>query len=205
MDERPPCRLSGGASFHPGGELAISVAGVIFMSKRFSRCLALAPVLAIGLLAADVSSDYDHHADFGRYHTYSWIGVQAGNGLWQNRITSAVDSALAAKGWQKVPTGGDAAISAVGRVTERDSFETFYTGFPGWRWRGWAGMGTATTEVIPERVGNLTVDIFDGNTKQLIFRGSASEAVSAKPDKNDKKMEEAVDKMFKHFPPPAKG
>jgi len=29
--------------------------------------------------------------------------------------------------------------------------------------------------------------------------------VTAKPEKNDQKMEEAVDKMFKHFPPPAKG
>jgi hypothetical protein len=66
-------------------------------------------------------------------------------------------------------------------------------------------MGTATTEVIPEKIGNLTVDIFDSQSKQLIFRGRASEALSSKPEKNEKKMEEAVDKMFKHFPPPAKG
>ncbi len=174
------------------------------MRKRFSRCLALAPIVAVVLLAADVSTDFDHHADFGRYHTYSWIGVQAGNGLWQTRIMSAVDSALSAKGWQKVQTGGDASVSALGRVTERDNYETFYSGFPGWGWRGWGGMGTTTTQVVPEKVGNLTVDIFDGNTKQLIFRGTASDAVSSKPEKSDKKMEEAVDKMFKKFPPPPK-
>ncbi|HLK69516.1 MAG TPA: DUF4136 domain-containing protein [Bryobacteraceae bacterium] len=175
------------------------------MSKWLSRCLVLTPAIALVLLAADVSSDYDHHADFGRYHTYSWIGVQAGNGIWQGRIQQAVDSALTAKGWQKVASGGDAAVSALGRVSERDNFETFYTGFPGWGWRGWAGMGTTTTQVVPEKVGNLTVDIFDGSTKQLIFRGSASEAVSDKPEKSERKMEEAVDKMFKHFPPSPKG
>jgi hypothetical protein len=63
-------------------------------------------------------------------------------------------------------------------------------------------MGTATTEAIPERVGNLTVDIFDGQTKQLIWRGQASDAISGdKPEKNVHKMDESVDKMFKHFPP----
>jgi hypothetical protein len=160
-------------------------------------------------LYAAVRTDYDHKADFSKYHTYSWIGVKSGNPLWQDRITSAVDSALSAKGWTKVASGGDAAVSAFGHVTEQDTLQTFYDGFPGWGWRaGWwgmGGMGTATTQVIPERVGNLTVDIFDANTKQLIFRGEASDAVSDHPEKNEKKMEKAVDEMFKKFPPQSKG
>lgn len=59
----------------------------------------------------------------------------------------------------------------------------------------------ATTEVIPERVGTLTVDIFDGASKQLIFRARASDSLSGDPAKNDKKMERSVDDMFKKFPP----
>lgn len=116
----------------------------------------------------------------------------------------AVDAQLTAKGWQKVGSGGDAAVSALGRVTERDNLETFYDGFPGWGWRGWGGMGMATTSVVPEKIGNLTVDIFQGGAKQLIWRGTATDAVSSKADKNDKRMDEAVDKMFKHFPPEGK-
>jgi hypothetical protein len=156
------------------------------------------------LVYAAIHTDYDHKADFGKYHTYSWIGVNAGNSLWQDRITSAVDQALGAKGWTKVASGGDAAVSAFGRTTEKDTMETFYDGFPGWGWRArwWGGgMGMSTTEVIPERVGNLTVDVFDGTTKQLIFRGEASDTLSIKVDKNDKKMEHSVDEMFKKFPP----
>lgn len=161
---------------------------------------------ALMLFAADVSTDYDHHADFGRYHTYSWLGVKAGNSLWQDRIQSAVDQALAAKGWQKVPSGGDAMVSAFGRTSQQETLQTYYDGFPGWGWRGWGGMGTATTEAIPEKVGNLTVDIFDGNTKQLIFRGQASDVISSnKPEKNEHKMDDAVNKMFKKFPPNEKG
>ena len=115
----------------------------------------------------------------------------------------AVDSQLAAKGWQKVESGGDAAVSAVGRVTERDNLETFYTGFPGWRWRAWGGSRTVT--VVPEKIGNLTVDVFQGGTKDLVWRGTATEVLSSKPEKNDKKLEESVEHMFKHFPPESKG
>ena len=173
------------------------------MQVRFARFLLPAAIAGIAAFAAaDVSTDYNHHADFSRYHTYSWIGVRAGDSLWQDRIMGAVDSQLAAKGWTKVASGGDAAVSAFGRTTERDTLETFYNGFPGWRW---GGFGTTTTEVIPERVGNLTVDIFDNNTKELLWRGRASEVISNKPEKNEHKMDEAVSKMFHHFPPPSKG
>jgi hypothetical protein len=176
------------------------------MKARVTRFLLPTLVGAAFLaFAADVSTDYDHHVDFGRYHTYSWIGARAGNSLWQDRIMSAVDSQLAAKGWSKVPSGGDAAVSAFGRMSERDNLETFYNGFPGWGWRGWGGMGTATTEVVPESVGNLTVDIFDGNTKQLIWRGRSSKTLSDKPEKNEHKLDDAVANMFKHFPPNSKG
>ena len=115
------------------------------------------------MAAAEVHTDYDHKADFTRYHTYSWIGVKAGDSLWQDRIMGAVDSQFAAKGWTKVASGGDAAVAASGRVTEQDTLETFYTGFPGWRWHGWDGM--ATTTVIPERVGNLTSTYLMGTVR----------------------------------------
>jgi hypothetical protein len=170
-----------------------------------TRILLFAMVLlaaAALVSAADVSTDYDHHAGFGQIHTYSWIGVRAGDSLWQDRIMRAVDNELQAKGWQKVESGGDAGVSAFGRTSERDNIETFYTGFPGWRWRGWGGM--ATTDVVPERIGNLTVDVFAGNSKELIWRGRASEVLSSKPEKNDKKLDETVNKMFKHFPPAGK-
>jgi uncharacterized protein DUF4136 len=177
------------------------------MKNRLAYLIPAAAVFACIAMAATLSTDYDHKADFGRYHTYSWMGVKAGNSLWQDRITQAVDGQLAAKGWTKVASGGDAAVSAFGRTTEQETLETFYDGFPGWGWRrGWGGgMGMATTDVVPEKVGNLTVDVFDGSTKQLIWRGQASEVLSSKPDKNDKKLEHTVDDMFKKFPPKGRG
>lgn len=164
-------------------------------------------LLAATLVYAAVRTDYDHKADFSRYHTYSWIGVKAGNSLWQDRIMNAVDNAMMARGLQKVASGGDLGVSAFGRVTQQDNLQTFYDGFPGWGWRAawWGVPTTATTEVIPEDIGNLTVDAFDAHTKQLVWRGEASKVLSDKPEKNEKKLDDAVNDMFKHFPPKEKG
>jgi hypothetical protein len=54
-------------------------------------------------------------------------------------------------------------------------------------------------------IGNLTVDIFNTNTKKLIWRGDAEKVLSGKPEKNEKKMQNQVRNMFKKFPPLAKG
>jgi len=44
-------------------------------------------------------------------------------------------------------------------------------------------------------------DLFDTSTKQVVWRGVASDTVSDKPEKNEKHLYEAVAKMFKDFPP----
>jgi Domain of unknown function (DUF4136) len=150
--------------------------------------------------------DYEHSANWGRYHTYSWIKVEAGDSLWQDRIQRAVDNELMSKGWMRVPTGGDAAVSAIGSTHNEQQLETFYNGLGGgWGWRGFGGTGVATTTVENVRVGDLMVDIFDANTKKLIWRGNAEKALSGKPEQNEKKMQDEVKDMFKKFPPPAKG
>src|ERR1700722_1297928 len=114
------------------------------------------------LFAADVKTDYSHSVDFGNYHTYSWLKVNAGDPLWVDRIQRAVDGELTAKGWSKVDSGGDAGVSAFGATHNQQSLQTFYDGFGGgWRW---GGFGDATTTTINTPVGTLVVDIFDAHS-----------------------------------------
>jgi hypothetical protein len=161
--------------------------------------------LAAGLMfAAGLKTDYDHSADFSRYRTYSWIKVDAGNSLWSDRITRDVDAQLAAKGLTKVASGGDLGVSAFGSTHNQQSLETFYNGFGGgWFWRGFGG-GETTTEVVNTPMGSLVVDMFDGQTKRLVWRSNSSETLSGDPEKNEKKLEHEVADMFKHFPPERK-
>jgi hypothetical protein len=159
------------------------------------------PMLAgVGLLLASVKTDYDHQTDFSHYKTYSWISAKGSNDLWSDRIMQDVDQQLAAKGWTKAESGGDATVSAFGRTQNEQTLETFYTGLGGgWRWRG--GFGDAMTTVENTPVGTLVVDVFDGNSKKLIWRGTATDTLSSKPENNEKKLEHSVADMFKHFPP----
>jgi hypothetical protein len=155
------------------------------------------------MFGQQVKTDYDRATDFAQYKTYSWEQVQTQDPLWVDRIKSAVNADLAAKGWTQVPSGGDVAIVAIEMTTNQQTLDTFYNGFGGgWRWGG--GFGDATTTVDTYKVGTLVVDLFDGRTKKLIWRGSASDTLSDKSDKNIKNLDKGVQKMFEHFPPESK-
>src|SRR6202142_4711864 len=83
--------------------------------------------------------------------------------------------------------------------------QTFYDGVGGgWRWRGFGGMGEATTTEQDKKEGTLVVDLYDTNSKQLIWRGSAEDTLSDKAEKNEKSLDKGVAKMFKEFPPEPK-
>lgn len=162
--------------------------------------------LSACLLFADSKTDYSHHTNFANFHTYSWIKVQASDPLWDNRIKSAVESQLNAKGWREVPSGGDVSIAAYGSTHEKQSLQTVYDGFGGgWYWRGFGGNGLSTTTPIETPVGSLTVDIFNSSDKKLIWRGTSTQTLTDKPEKNEKKLDKDVAEMFKNFPPESKG
>ena len=62
--------------------------------------------------------------------------------------------------------------------------------------------GTATVREIP--MGTILVDILDAESRELIWRGTATAAISTKAEKNEKKLNKLVGKMFKKFPPEPK-
>jgi hypothetical protein len=167
-------------------------------------------VFAGGCSTLRVRTDYNHTADFEQYHTYSWIRVNAGNSLWAQRIRRDVNAELAAKGWHEVPSGGEAAIAAFGATRQQPTLQTFYSGlgpdYGGWYWGGWGwNEGMATTQMTYTPIGTLVVDIFNNNSRRLLWRGVARQALAGSPEKNEHKLANAVDKMFRNFPPPSRG
>jgi hypothetical protein len=154
--------------------------------------------------AQQVKTDYDRGVNFGQYKTYSWEQVKTKDALDVDRIKAAVNTALAAKGWTQVDSGGDVCIMAVEITSNQQTLNTFYDGFGGgWGWRrfGGGGFGEATTTTETYKVGTVVVDLFDHKTKQLVWRGSTSDTLSNNSDKNIKKLDKGVEKMFKKFPP----
>jgi hypothetical protein len=162
----------------------------------------VALICATGAFAQQVKTDYDHKANFSQYRTFSFEKIQTPDPLWVDRIKGAISNSLTAKGWMQVASGGDAAVVAIDIDKPHETLNTFYDGFGGgWGWRWGGGLGETTTTVDTYEVGTLVVDLFDGKTKQLLWRGSSSATLSNKADKNTKELDKGVQKMFEHFPP----
>jgi hypothetical protein len=176
----------------------------------------IAIAAAFGLLgtaafAQDVKVDFDKDANFAAVKTFDIkIGTSWNNQISEKRVLDEISGALVEKGWKRVDANPDALVLLHGATEKQKSLNTFYSGmggYGGYGYRGWGGgmgMGTATTTTSEYMVGTLVVDIFDAKTKALMYRGTASDELSDKPEKNQKKLAKASDKLFKDFPPGSK-
>src|SRR5262245_17982123 len=152
--------------------------------RRFMIAAAL--TLAGGTaFAQDVKTDFDKDANFAAIKTFAVkIGTSWGNPLSEKRVTDEIQQTLTEKGWKAADAASADAIVVLHGATEKQhELNTFYSGggmYGGYGWRGMGGMGmgTATTTTTEYTVGTLVVDIFDAKSKQLMFRGTASDEIS---------------------------
>lgn len=171
------------------------------MSVRRMALFSVFALLTTGCgYSIKATTDYDRAVNFASYHTFFMIkGTSSGNPLLDHRVNDDVRMELTTKGWAEVAEGkGRAAVVVHAATKTQHTYETFYDGWGGWRWRG---VGTATTYVEEYNVGSVMVDIFDAETKELIWRGAASNALTGNAEKNASITREAITKLFEGFPP----
>jgi len=175
--------------------------------QRMFAVVFLIGACAASLSAQKVTTDYDKTRDFYRLHTYFWANVKAPNDLWTQRIKDTVNAQMDTKGWKMVDeSSAEVALSALVTTQEQQQLNTYYSGMGGgWGYRGFGGMGTATTTTTNYRTGTFVLDMFDTKSKQLIWRGVGTDSVAGDPDKNQKKLVKVAQKMFKNFPPKTGG
>ena len=152
-------------------------------------------------LAQKVVVDSNPAAAFAGYRTYTWTaGTPAANPLAEQRIHALVDQRLAAKGFSQATANPDVVIAT--HVVTKEEKELNVNDFGGFGWGyGYGFGGTTTATVQTYTVGTLAVDIYDAKTKMLVWRGTGTDTMSSKPDKNTGKASKALDKMFKQYPP----
>jgi len=167
--------------------------------------------------AQDVRYDFDKDKDFSKYKTYKWVpikGADQPDELTAKRITDAVDAELATKGLTKTDSdNADLYVgyqTAVGTEKQYTSYNTGWGYGPGWGggWYGYGGMNTSTTygSTSTVYIGQLDLSMYDPAAKQLVWRGVASKTLDpkAKPEKKDKNVVKAVQKLLKKYPPEKK-
>jgi len=156
------------------------------------------------MAAQDVTTNSMPGADFSKYKTYKWVNVEGSeqpDQILEQQIKQAVDAQLASKGMTK--TDDDKADLSVGTqvsITQQKQWNAYGGG--GLRWGG--GMGTATSSTI--QIGTLGLDFYDSAAKQLVWRGQATKTLnpSKDPQKNQERLNKAVAKLLKDFPPKSK-
>jgi hypothetical protein len=173
-----------------------------------ARYLVIAGAVALSTVGCGASiktaTDYNRNINFSKYQSfYVKSGNSSGNPLMDQRAIADVRRALTAKGWTAVPEGQAQTAVVVHTATKtKHTYETLYDGWGGWGWRRFGGgFGDATTYVNDFQVGTVVVDIFDARTKQAVWHGSATDALSDNAKSNASITQQAIDKMFATFPP----
>jgi Domain of unknown function (DUF4136) len=176
---------------------------VMETTRSVARALCLLLLLAGGASAQEVQTDHDQDADFSKYKTFAWVASKGQTeGFADKRVKQAVEQQLRAKGLQSsagaTPDLYVAYKVGVRQLTSAPAPDFHYD-------PDRLDDRSASSAQVVSLEGKLVVDLVDGVRKELVWRGTAVAEVSEESAKNKEKIEKAVSKMFKKFPPPPKG
>ncbi len=173
-----------------------------------------ATFLTFGCSTLKVATDYDREAKFSDYKTYRIIQNDIRdnntelvfNELNRSRIERALENNLDLMGMNKSDQP-DLFVSYSMGTEIRKNYNTSATHMDmGGPWRGWywggVGMGSthSTTQEYNTMEGQLAVSLIDAQSNKLLWYGVASKEISGNGKNAEKKINEAIEKIFRTFP-----
>jgi Domain of unknown function (DUF4136) len=175
------------------------------MKKLF--LLATVWVLGAGYTAAQsAGSSLDKDTNFANYKTYKWVAIKSAQQLDEltaDQLIGTLEVELAKKGLTK--SKADIADLFIGYqvVSTKDKQLSQYNLGGAYGSAAGATSGTAGATITTVHSGQLELDMYDAGTKKLIWRSIVSDAIAAdaKPDKKQKHLDKAVEKLLKDYPP----
>ena len=157
--------------------------------------------------AQKTSYDYDKAANFSTYKTYTLKdGTKVGDPLIDNRIVAALEAELKLKGLTRSDASPDLAIVYHVAFDKQKDITAYSSGMGGGYYRWGGGWGTTDVRVNEILVGTLMIDMADQRKNEMVWRGVGVKEVdtTAKPEKRDKSIQKAVQKILKNYPPKVK-
>ena len=174
------------------------------MSRTTTTLLLILAALFAACSSISTNFDYDEKADFSGLSSYDWIEPPEGSNhspLVYNRVVNSVNEKLAARGYTRVTEQPDFLVAAhLGSKNMLRVVDWGYNYHPNYYYRG---VGSRDLEVREYEEGSVVLDIIDGSTKELLWRGTARKTVDpdASPQQITKTVDEAVEKLLQSFPP----
>jgi hypothetical protein len=164
--------------------------------------------LMVGCSSISVNSDYSVDADFSTFKTFQYQSsannVEASAPLAHQRIVAAIREGMSSSGLTEVDADPDVFVTYYGATENQLRFVTTYTGVSNWHRPGWGssmGMMSATTQSTTVTEGTIVIDIWDASSNTLVWRGIATSPLSRNPDRNTSKINSAIERIFRNFPP----
>jgi hypothetical protein len=170
-------------------------------------------VISLGCSTISVSYDYDTKTDFTSLKTFDFmhIPVQSNiNRLNVKRIRDAVRNQLESKGYTQTPDNPDFQIamhlSKQEKTQLREVTDWGYTNTFGRRINWGDNTSTRRIYVNEYEEGTLILDFVDAQSKELSWRGVAKAEIRnyKNPEKREKRINAAVQKILNKFPPTKK-
>lgn len=181
------------------------------------RLSIISPVLLLVLAspsgaAQKVSVGYDKSAEFSRYKTYTWSqpGSPPTRPLLYAMIVGSIDHGLKSKGLERVADGGDLILVPEGGIEVGLSSSLSapilptYSGPPpamdATMWTGTSASVGSSAIYVPQ--GSLSVNLVDRNTNKVVWSGTVKIGLDIERKKKSlERVDKAIEKLFKNFPP----
>jgi len=161
-----------------------------------------------GCSSMSVTADFDPAADFSTFRTYQWLPSKGEDILTKNpiigkRVTSAVDEALASKGYSIAATGApDFYVTAHAGVKDKMNVTDYGYAYGGW-WGPYGPYGR-NVDVHYYQEATLFIDVVQrhGENLELVWRGAGTDVVKDRePDEAQRYTNAAAEKILSQFPP----
>jgi hypothetical protein len=178
--------------------------------KKYFLLVYLLLALGVGRVAAQSPSfGFARDADFSKYKTYRWVSIESPqylDELTAGQLIGTLNVALAKKGLTKSPAdkvdlyiGYQIATATPKQLNHLDIGTEYHPP---------AEASSEAPDDAPPTVhsGPLAVYMFDSANKRLVWWGVLSDAVNANddPEKKQKHMDKAIEKLLRDYPPQKK-
>jgi Domain of unknown function (DUF4136) len=167
-------------------------------------------LLPVASFAQSTRYDFDRFGNFAAYKTYTMKdGTKAGDPQTDNRIVTAIEEGLQAKGLKRSDAAPDLVVvyhMALDKTRDIGVFSTGIGGYGPYPYQWGAGWGSTDVRVIDIAAGTLVIDVIDAHQKDLVWRGIGVQEVNPQADPAQRAQEVvlAVSRILANYPPKPK-
>ena len=186
-----------------GGEWNI----LVHMGKTLSIGVLFVLLVAPACSGGNIDTVWDTQFDFAGINTFDWAakepetGADLQYGALDTAIRTVVDDHMRAVGFRRSSNNPSFLVTYYVGSEEVARLQESYYG-PGWSgYWGWGWYGPAGLNVSQYDAGTITIDMLSPDPAVgLIWRGIAR-AELLPSSQNSGKIDDAIGKIFEHFPP----